>query len=1653
MKKFKKLILAGFLALSSFASFFGIKAASNNNVNAAEIPSGQKLDTTYDDLSISNLTIDGLTNQSMLVINKNQEVSYNKTDDENSLVFKFKYDVIDDTANDTVAMRVHFFYDSGTNADAKWNNENSLWIRGDGVHLNKWRSDSSSFSYSKKDALTKGLHTIEFGRIALLNESDDSETGDYYVYYKVDGVEINSCINPYDSSKFTQSTMFFNFSTANTSNKVYDANLTYEEPQIISVSDLNKNYSGDVLKPSKVYEYDMTNAPANKSVAFVANWVNKANDYPNFFIGGPGTFNNGTKDVEYNYYEGGSISPRQDKVYIYKTDANGYVSGNAKSVNYPTAMEIGEDKVYRVEYGRQAIMNGSTFTGRYHVYFKLDGQLIYAIDNVLLEGVAAGGYFRLGAFKNDLVDIYTKEDPKVISVGDLQFDGKSATDIITSYEAKEFTYDNTDHTDNYSLVFKFKYKVNDNKQNQIHMTNSANIWKKASSVILQNGGHMHLGKSTSTNNDVGWTDDKFELTVGQVYDVEFGRQALFLDGEFTGKYYVYLKIGDTIVKDESVGIPTDVLQGNTVFLTTDGHNDFCDVDYVAPTYETPDEISIRDLKYNGNKNQSITLDGHKVYSYTATAEHKSFVLKFTFNNTSALSIDTQIHLQNGWTGDNKGGAVLLWKDKCLMSRDSTANGKYTSVKVPYWDYAEGVNAAIEGKVNVEIGKLYVSSGSNAGKYYVYVKVNDQLINGYYASNLRAESNVFFTGSNGLVLNDINPETYEEADQITVDDLKLNGEFVGESFTADNKTYTYDATAAHKSVVFTFDMVRNGKSEGSQIHFNDDFLKTNGGIIWLRHDKNLIYGDGGDNASIVWASSAVNWVNGKNRVEVGKLYITSGPNEGKYYLYVKVNGKLDVSCVVTSMPDKANIFITKGTADTYYEINPTAYETADVVSIGDLKQNGAPYIDVITLDSHQTFTYDATATHKSVVYKFLYDVTGKGNIGIQFHFTNGWSDSLKGGMVWFSDKVRISKDSTQTWGQYVDATSPFTHNGIYEVELGKLYITGGKNTGKYYSYVKVDGELLAEYIEATMPDSNALFITGTNGDYMYDVDYMPVELNTGLYLYNWDVNNSGIQFAATLRKDFVAYDEISNVGFVIYPQSNPSAQIKVAGKLVASGDNYVVKAALLGFNANEFTSEYVAKLFYVVDGEERYSDVIATSFYDEVCKVSDAGAYQNAIDAVKAAVLNVTVDEDTMEVVGATKSGTDPIVLTGEKSQYAGFILNGKVVANGQTVKIGYTSYGVALAANTITLTKLDKDMVWGGSEHFVTLNSGHDTDMTVENLTPMTTELGLTSIRFDIYFGNLFTLTSNNQLKVNYDYAAKIQHVIDELKEDGGVNDFLAVLLTMLPYGYKTWNGSPWESATVPTDEANYLKWLQINGEAARITAELFPDIHNFETWNEPELGEVVVKVTAVDEETKVATTTTYSPTEKVKFLTDLMYYYNAGIKAANPDNVLTTSSLCCAQNTSDPRFEVTSYNFLKGMYEAINDDTPVPGYTEADKDANNYFQVINVHPYLILGVTTANWSEFVTSLNTLAAEYGDGGTEVWVTEFGFAQNRYSTAQADMLTVLGLAQNVDCLTKFYFYKVHDYTDKIDTDRWGLYNYDGSIKAIGTAVKAVTNPAV
>ena len=68
-------------------------------------------------------------------------------------------------------------------------------------------------------------------------------------------------------------------------------------------------------------------------------------------------------------------------------------------------------------------MNGDTFTGKYHVYFKLDGDLVYAIDQKIMSGVAEGGRIHLtDDVSLNYLDAYAYETPQYVSVSDLSLD-------------------------------------------------------------------------------------------------------------------------------------------------------------------------------------------------------------------------------------------------------------------------------------------------------------------------------------------------------------------------------------------------------------------------------------------------------------------------------------------------------------------------------------------------------------------------------------------------------------------------------------------------------------------------------------------------------------------------------------------------------------------------------------------------------------------------------------------------------------------------------------------------------------------------------------------------------------------------------------------------------------------------------------------------------------------------------------------------------------------------------------------------------------------------------------------------------------------------------------------------------------------------------
>ena len=593
MKKIRTIILAGILSLSSFAaiSLFNKPASKVVALNAGEV-----LDEHVDTISVSDLTMSasnsqysGLTNQTMVPSNQNIDATFAFSGENTykSLIFKFKYDVVDTTNSSSNAVRIALdVVPNGDDPDntkqaSKWNGRNSLWIRGDGTYFARY---SGGWGYATLAAIPAGLHEVEYGRIAILNESTGLPTGSYYVYYKLDNNLVRYNYNDYSDYGYANMdpTMFLQFSAGNTSNHIYDVsyddNLTYETPQYVSISDLKAggNYVGDTIQNKQVeYTYDTTEQPTYKSTALVAKIDYKAVGDSQLHLEGPSAG---------NWNNAGCAWPKQDHIVIYLNNADGTESGSNAKANYPALVA---DSIHSMEYGRLAIMKNSVFQNRYHVYFKLDGKVILGVDQAIEDQVVAGGkLFVTGGNNFDFVDAYTLETAKEISVSDLKNGGTPVGNSLFIDAQKNLTFNNEDHKANNSLVFKCKYESFEAKNNQFHLSCAGRDepagkdykWHNASSVILNNSGSkVHLGKSTSTLGSNTWYDINYTMTPGTIYNIEFGRKAVMVGDVFTGKYYVYLKIDDALVGWGYHGIPQPITEGNLVFITADGHNKIYDV--------------------------------------------------------------------------------------------------------------------------------------------------------------------------------------------------------------------------------------------------------------------------------------------------------------------------------------------------------------------------------------------------------------------------------------------------------------------------------------------------------------------------------------------------------------------------------------------------------------------------------------------------------------------------------------------------------------------------------------------------------------------------------------------------------------------------------------------------------------------------------------------------------------------------------------------------------------------------------------------------------------------------------------------------------------------------------------------------------------------
>ena len=249
----------------------------------------------------------------------------------------------------------------------------------------------------------------------------------------------------------------------------------------------------------------------------------------------------------------------------------------------------------------------------------------------------------------------------------------------------------------------------------------------------------------------------------------------------------------------------------------------------------------------------------------------------------------------------------------------------------------------------------------------------------------------------------------------------------------------------------------------------------------------------------------------------------------------------------------------------------------------------------------------------------------------------------------------------------------------------------------------------------------------------------------------------------------------------------------------------------------------------------------------------------------------------------------------------------------------------------------DQSHLFGMCELTIDTIVGDRVDSTVNNewVADKMGELGVDTARVWLHHTNiLYRSERSNELYLNETVASHFHDYFQKLKENG-VKRILAMSHRFIqPYGY------PGDELSVPDpweEPEYYQQFLDIQERAYQIIATEFPEIDFYEPgneWDDEEQGLYLHRAGWSLGKGDLV----YSAAEAGQIAADVCYYANRGIKSVNPDaKVVSPGTTWC----------YSGITFLDSMYQSIEEGRHPTGEDVADKNVDNYFQIVAWHPYI----------------------------------------------------------------------------------------------------------
>lgn len=352
-----------------------------------------------------------------------------------------------------------------------------------------------------------------------------------------------------------------------------------------------------------------------------------------------------------------------------------------------------------------------------------------------------------------------------------------------------------------------------------------------------------------------------------------------------------------------------------------------------------------------------------------------------------------------------------------------------------------------------------------------------------ATRIRAMTNF----ASGAMINNISigtditsmPEAFtEDYDEVTLADLGMAGtDYVTP---VSNGTYTYKGKSETKSVIVKFGWQAKITSDIDWKIALDDYWNANC-MVWFRPDK--IYFCPGDSDFKELRLTTDPITEGKHEVEFGRLRVTAGPNYGKDYVFLKIDGEVKAGEYTgfyqtkggylshsgkTTVPSYTVCFLNDGLSEQRFSgfALPDGYVAdIDYVNIGDIVPGGVVKNTVHDGYLGYTYHFDSLSDTHSTVVKFVLK-TGEFkegaldgsvmvvDIGGNCGFCRSYISSGNKKSIMFGWEIEGCTNGTKSY--------KFESNSWYAFEQGRLRVVSGVNKGKDYVYIKINGQIVNSF---------------------------------------------------------------------------------------------------------------------------------------------------------------------------------------------------------------------------------------------------------------------------------------------------------------------------------------------------------------------------------------------------------------------------------------------------------------------------------------------------------------------------------------------------------------------------------------------------------------